>query len=182
MNNKNFIGLIFCAALIIFGCSKDNPMSGELAQSQQESDLSNAKGGTKISGVGFIATDVECDAPGEGALYAIKMTGDLEGCLFTFVDNYKCREDGLYYETGREHFVGTYKGQPGSFWTTYKFEAKYEGCAENGSYLGAEIFGTCQHPIVDGSGEGVFQGVTGRFYIVDLVEAGRYPYRGTLRF
>jgi hypothetical protein len=42
---------------------------------------------------------------------------------------------------------------------TYKFEAKYEGCAPDGSYLGAEILGRCQHPVVNSSGEGVFESV-----------------------
>jgi hypothetical protein len=175
MNNKIF-SVIFCVALMI-GCSKENPVSQQSTQNAQQSDLKKA-GGTQISGVGFIATDVECDVPGEGATYAVKMTGDLKGCLFIFIDSYKCRGNGFYFEKGREHFVGTYKGQPGSFWTTYNFEAKFEGCAENGSYLGAEIFGLCQHPIVEGSGDGVFKGATGRFHMIDLVEAGRYPYRG----
>ena len=43
---------------------------------------------------------------------------------------------------------------------TYKFEARYEDC--DGGPLGAEIFGRCQHPIVAGSGTGVFNGVTGQ--------------------
>jgi hypothetical protein len=48
--------------------------------------------------------------------------------------------------------------------------------------LGAEIFGRCQHPIVNGSGEGVFSGVTGRLDMKDDIEAGNYPYRGHLKF
>jgi hypothetical protein len=74
------------------------------------------------------------------------------------------------------------KDSPGSFWTNYTFEAKYEGCAENGSYVGAEIKGRCQHPIVKGSGTGVFAGVTGRLDMKDDIEAGNYPYRGHFKF
>ena len=110
------------------------------------------------------------------------MTGDLEGCLYTYVDEFKCSPSGTYYEVGREYFVGTYKGEYGTFWTNYKFEAKYEGCAENGSYVGAEIKGRCQHPIVAGSSTGVFEGVTGRLDIKDDIAAGNYPYRGHFRF
>ena len=46
-----------------------------------------AGGATQISGVGFYADDVTCDDPeGEGADYALVMYGDLEGCLYTFVE------------------------------------------------------------------------------------------------
>jgi hypothetical protein len=62
-----------------------------------------------------------------------------------------------------------------SFQTTYKFEAKYEGCAADGAYISAELKGRCQHPIVEGSGTGVFEGVTGRLDMKDDIEAGNYP-------
>ena len=139
-------------------------------------------GASQISGVGFYATTGECDYVTQNAAYAIKMTGDLQGCLYAFIDEYQCSPSGTYREEGREYFVGTYNGQPGTFWTTYKFEAKYEGCSESGAPLGAEIFGRCQHPIVAGSGTGVFNGVTGQINFKDDIEAGNFPYRGSLRF
>jgi len=178
MNNKNLIRPIFCLALILLGCSKDN----SLTQSKQGSVLSNASGATQISGVGFFDATDECGALSQGAAFASTMTGDLEGCLITFVDDFECSPSGTYREVGREHFIGTYKGESGEFWTNYKFEAKYEGCTENGSYVGAEIKGRCQHPIVKGSGTGVFEGVTGRLDFKDDIEAGNYPYRGHLQF
>ncbi len=150
MNNKIFTCLIFCLALMILGCSKDNSVSQKLTQNKQGSVLSNDAGATQISGVGFVYADDPCDALGQGAAYAISM--------------------------------GMYKGQTGTFWTNYKFEAKYEGCAENGSYVGAEIKGRCKHPIVKGSGTGAFEGVTGRLAFIDDVEVGNYPYRGHLQF
>jgi hypothetical protein len=61
---------------------------------------------------------------------------------------------------------------------TYRFEAKYED-VDN---LAGEIFGRCQHVIVDGSGTGVFEGVAGRFNIKDDIAAGDFPYRGHLRW
>ena len=77
-------------------------------------------------------------------------------------------------ETGTEIFVS----EDGTFETTYRFEAKYEDPAN----LVGEIFGRCQHKIVKGSGTGNFEGVTGRIDFKDDVEAGDFPYRGSLRF
>jgi len=176
MNNKTFICLVFCAALTIFGCSKDN------SARQSASDLSNASAATQVSGVGFIYADDPCDAVGQGAAFALTLTGDLEGCDYFFIDEFECSPSGTYREKGRELFVGTYKGQSGTFRTTYRFEGKYEGCPENGEPLGAEIFGRCQHPIVEGSGTGIFEGITGRFNFIDDIEAGNYPYKGHLKF
>ena len=110
------------------------------------------------------------------------MTGDIAGCHYVFIDEFECSPGGTYRESGREHFVGTYNGEAGTFWTTYRFESRYEGCAEGGAALGAEIFGRCQHPIVEGSGDGVFDGVTGRLDFVDDIAAGNFPYRGHLRY
>ncbi|MEO6684099.1 MAG: hypothetical protein ABIN48_14850 [Ginsengibacter sp.] len=190
MNNKILSGLVFCLALSIFGCSKDNIMSPDLTKSNQTVALKNAEvlalknagGAMQISGVGFFPTAGECETLIEGTTYTVKMTGDLQGCLYVFIDDYECSPSGTYREQGREYFVGTYNGKPGTFWTKYKFEGKYEGCAANGAPLGAEIFGRCQHPLVDGSGEGVFKGVTGRIDFKDDIEAGNFPYRGHLKF
>jgi hypothetical protein len=189
MNNKIIIHLIFCLALITLGCSKDHTASQKLTQSEQASVSSTASnvssqavGAAQFSGVGFFdATDV-CSSLSQGATYAVKMTGDLDGCLYIFVDEFECSPSGTYREVGRELFVGTYNGGSGSFRTTYKFESRYEGCSVDGSYLGLEIFGRCQHPIVDGSGDGVFLGVTGRLDMKDDIEAGNYPYRGHIGF
>jgi len=173
--------MIFCLALIMLACSEDEIVSPLSQQSEQELALKDA-GATQVSGIGFFATDTECDTPGQGATFAVLLTGELEGCLFIFVEEFDCSPSGTYREVGRENFIGTYNGEVGSFWTTYKFEAKYEGCADDGSYLGAEILGRCQHPIVKGSGEGVFSGVTGRLDMKDDIAAGNYPYRGHLKF
>jgi len=179
MNNKAFIGLIFCVALV--GCSKDSPLFRDLAQNKQGSALSNVNGATQLSGIGFFDATDECNSPGQGAVYAINMTGDFVGCLYTFIDEFECSPSGTYREIGREYFVGTYNGEAGTFRTTYRFEGKYEGCAE-GTYAGAEIKGRCHHPLVAGTGTGVFEGVTGRLDFKDDIEAGNYPYRGHLQY
>ena len=140
-----------------------------------------AEGATQISGVGFYDvdfTDVTCDDPeGAGADYALVMTGDLEeGCLYAFVETQESSPSGTYRETGTELFVAS--DGSGTFETTYRFEAKYED-VDN---LAGEIFGRCQHPIVEGSGTGIFEGVSGRLDFKDDVETGEFFYRGHLRF
>jgi len=184
MKHKTFISLSFFLAVILFACSKDkNKATQKEIQTEEQSVANNASnsGATQISGVGFYATAGECDYESQNAVYAIKMTGDLKGCLYAFIDDFECSPSGTYREEGREYFVGTYNGQPGTFWTTYKFEVRYEGC-NNGAPEGAEIFGRCQHPIVSGSGTGVFNGVSGQINFKDDIEAGNFPYRGQLRF
>lgn len=181
MKHKTFIYLSFFLSVILFACSKDNnPPSQQEIQPEEQITANNSVGATQISGIGFYATVGECDYESQGAVYAIRMTGDLEGCLYAFIDDFECSPSGTYREVGREYFVGTYNGQPGTFRTTYKFEAKYEDC--EGGPLGAEIFGRCQHPIVAGSGTGVFNGVSGQMNFKDDIQAGNFPYRGRLQF
>lgn len=174
--------LVFTAfTIFFFSCQK-----GINKPSQPEEEIAttanNGNGATQISGIGaYDATD-GCNAAGQGATFALTLTGDLNGCVYVFVDQFECSPSGTYREEGRELFIGTYNGQQGTFFSTYKFEAKYEGCSSDGSYQGLEIFGRCQHPIVEGSGTGVFEGVTGRLDYKDDINAGNFPYRGQLRF
>ncbi len=49
----------------------------------------------------------------EGALFALHLTGDLEGCLFVFPEASDCSPSGTYRESGTELFVGTYNGEEG---------------------------------------------------------------------
>jgi hypothetical protein len=133
-----------------------------------------AGGATQISGVAFFDTRGACDDPeGVGADYALIMTGDLDGCLYEFIVPQKTTPSGIYLETGTELFVAS--DGSGTFETTYRFEAKYD-------LAGGEIFGRCQHPIVEGSGTGIYEGVSGRIDMKDDIEAGNFPYRGHLRW
>lgn len=187
MKTKSIIYFVCSVALIIQGCSHEDTLSSEATQSDLKLKVSETKkqdnpGATQISGVGFFAEAADCDPAAEGADFALLMTGDLEGCLYVFVDEHECSPSGTYREVGRELFVGTYNGETGSFWTDYRFTAKFEGCSDDGFFLGAEIFGRCQHPIQKGSGDGVFEGVTGRLDFKDNVEDHTFPYTGHLKF
>ncbi len=139
-----------------------------------------AEGATQISGVARFADTGECvDPEGEGADYALVMTGDLVGCLYTYVNKpAESSPSGTYRETGTELFVAADSEEDGTFATTYRFEAKYEDVTDPAT----EIFGRCQHPIVEGSGTGIFEGVSGQLFFKDEVESGTFLYRGHLRY
>jgi hypothetical protein len=137
-----------------------------------------AGGATQISGIGSYAASCDPESVEPDADYAILMIGDLQGCLYTYIETAQPSPSGTYRETGTELFVGSYKGESGTFETTYRFEAKYEDVNDPAT----EIFGRCQHPIVEGSGTGSFEGVSGILLFKDDIEAGNFPYRGHLRY
>ena len=100
------------------------------------------------------------------------MEGHLTGCWYSLIESSKTTPGGVYSELGQELFVGSLNGTPGTFTTTYRFEAKL---ASDGS----EVRGRCQHPIVSGSGTGGFAGATGRLDFKDIIEDPiTYVYRG----
>lgn len=172
-------------AILVMGCSTVDSESAETEITLTAVKASASKGATQISGTGYFdnseAPDCD-DSEGEGADFALLLTGDLEGCLYVYVDSHSCSPSGTYRETGTEKFVGTYKGEAGTFMTSYRFEAKYEGCDGDGFFLGAEIFGRCQHPITKDSGSGIFNGVSGRLDFKDDVVTGELPFRGHLKY
>ena len=140
-----------------------------------------AGGATQISGVAFFDGANTCHSENvAGADYALLMTEGLDGCLYTFADEENARRSpsGTYLETGTELFVSSDPERPGTFRTTYRFEAKYEDVNDPTT----EIFGRCQHPIVDGSGTGIYEGVSGELFFKDNVETGEFLYRGHLRY
>jgi hypothetical protein len=135
----------------------------------------SANGATQISGLGVEPPEGECTDLASDL--TLKMTGDLKGCLYITVEEYEISPSGTYRERGSEIFVGTYGGEYGRFETTYLFTAKFDDAGQK--------FGRCQHPIVTGSGEGVFEGVSGRFDIQDNIVGGvavNFPYTGHLRW
>ena len=142
----------------------------------------SAGGATQISGFADLS-GAGCDA-GFGD-FAIGLSGDLEGCNYVTVLTSVCSPRGTYNETGTEYYVivNDEMEEIGTFSTTYRFTAKYTECdQEEGIPGGVEIFGRCQHPIVAGSGTGMFEGVTGRLDYKDYPAINEYPYRGHLRW
>jgi len=183
LGNTRFLALCTSAALaLIAGCSSDSATVAGPDSTVDQEGLGTARhpslltaGASQISGIGSYAEPGACnDTEGVGSDYVLTMTGDLEGCHYVFVETASCSAGGAYTETGTETFVGLYNGAPGTFRTTYLFTAKYRDCAN----LAGEIAGRCQHPIVAGSGEGVFEGFSGRFDMQDDIETGNFPYRG----
>ena len=137
-----------------------------------------AQAATQISGIGYWPGPGQCTDPeGAGADYSVILTGDLQGCHYTFVEISVCSPGETYNETGHEIFVGWYNGERGTFETTYRFTAKYADCEA----FAGEVAGRCTHPIIVDSGRGVFEGMTGRLDLKDDVVAGNFPYRGHLR-
>ena len=133
----------------------------------------NALGATQISGIAYWPNSGQCnDSEGAGSDYAVVMTGDLEGCLYTFVEAAVCSSGGVYNETGNEIFVGQNDGGSGSFGTTYRFTARFSDCAN----VTGELVGRCEHPIMTGSGKGTFEGVAGRIDMKDDIAAGNFLY------
>ena len=104
----------------------------------------------------------------------LRLTGSLEGCLYTGVVDSQSTPSGGYIETGHEMFVGSLNGgEPGTFTTNYRFQGKYE------ADFTVEIHGRCQHPIAAGSGTGGFEGATGRLDFKDIIgDTVTYVYRG----
>ena len=95
---------------------------------------------TQIGGDAVYDTTV-CDSPPEGftSYPGLRLTGSLEGCLYTGVVDSQFTPSGGYIETGQEMFVGSLNGgDDGTFTTNYRLQGEYEG--------DVEIHGRCQHP------------------------------------
>src|SRR4051794_326382 len=59
----------------------------------------------------------------------LRLSGSLDGCWYTHIDKSwdLGPPTGLYFEVGREIFVGSINhGQPGSFSTVYAFESRWD--------------------------------------------------------
>ena len=114
------------------------------------------------------STFSNCGLPGSD--YALSLTGDLEGCLSSFIQGHKCQELGdydLYLEEGREVFVGKFHGKQGRFRTTYTFDGAYAKgfCQSFDPTL--EVGGGCTHPIKGASG--VFADAEGLIKFIDVI-------------
>jgi hypothetical protein len=112
---------------------------------------------------------------------AIKLTGNLEGCLAIFTQHFNCRAlNGFDFSTelGREEFDGKLDGKALKFDTLYTFDAIWPLGSCPTPAAEKEIAGSCIHHV---SGDGV-TGVI-RFYDI-IPTAGKgatnFFYEGTL--
>lgn len=105
-----------------------------------------------------------------GSDVALNMTGDLQGCLSVFVEGFSCTEQDdfdLYFERGREVFVGTWNGKQGSFRTTYTLDGAYaKGFCQSFDFS-LQLAGGCSHK-VDGA-SGAFRKARGLLTFLDVV-------------
>jgi len=157
-------------------------LTGAVLVSWAGASVAAGPANTQISGVGtYDGTSAEPGAcpTTTFSLFTIKMEGSLEGCWYTpEFEVVQETPSGIYQERGAEKFVGCLNSVSGlvgcgSFETTYKFTAKF---GPDG-----EIHGRCQHPIVAGSGTGVFEGATGRVDFKDDVVNECFNYRGHIK-
>lgn len=136
----------------------------------------SGNGNIQLEALGEVAgpgecTDLASDLP-------IKLTGDLEGCLYQYFGPGGFRPSNTYKEIGTEVFVGCLAdGETcGTFETTYVFTGRFSDDQFNG-----QVWGRCQHPIVAGSGTGDFEEATGRLDFKDNVDAGNFSMRGHIK-
>jgi len=138
----------------------------------------SAAGTTQIGGDAVSDTTV-CDSPPEGftSYPGLRLTGSLEGCLYTGLVDSQSTPSGGWIETGHEMFVGSLNGgATGTFTTNYRFQGKYE------ADFTVAIHGRCQHPIAAGSGTDGFEGATGRLDFKDIIgDTVTYVYRGHIK-
>jgi len=127
-----------------------------------------ATGGRTVFVSGNSTFSSDCGV--EGSDYAILLTGNLEGCLSTWVQSFKCRELAdydFYSEAGREVFIGSLRGKQGRFATDYTFDAAYAKGFCKTFNAGLEVGGGCIHTITRGSG--VFRNAEGVITFIDVI-------------
>jgi len=135
-------------------------------------------GTTRVKGLGVF--DNACEPPvgappgNLGDYPPIDLSGNLDGCWYTYVASSRFNPSGTYVEQGSEIFVGCLNGTTcGTFETTYTFTAKYVD-----DTFAEELHGRCHHPIVGGTGD--FANAKGVILFKDDVVNLEYHYRGQI--
>lgn len=128
-----------------------------------------ATGGRSIA-ISGNSTYSDCGVAGSD--FALRMTGNLEGCLSIFVQGSTCKELAdfdHYTERGREAFVGKLRGKQGRFTTNYTVDAAYAKgfCQSKSLDVSLELSGSCIHKIHGRSG--VFTDGEGVFTLFDVI-------------
>lgn len=140
-------------------------------------------GGNGVTQVAGATDAVACDdGPGAWAEpdYAFHISGNLIGCVYGLVTDGRCHPSGMYQEVADEIFVSDADPEDTFemtefFWAKFVFDVTCDF-----DTITAQVFGGCKHPIKAGSGEGAYEGVTGRLDFKDDVDAGIANYTGHL--
>jgi hypothetical protein len=196
--NDQVRGTLFRGARVLMVIALASMMLTGASSAVAGGDKSGDRGGvTKRVFVSGNSTASDCGLPGSD--FALALTGDLEGCWSGFIQDFKCVELAdwdLYFEEGREVFVGEFRGKHGRFRTTYTFEAAYASGFCQSFDLTLEVGGGCTHKIVGKSG--VFANAKGLIKFIDVIAgvtgdpttgefqagtgANNFPYYGRLLF
>ena len=139
--------------------------------------VSAGNGATQVAG----QTDsTPCDTPPPGFEdsqtadgYAFHISGDLTGCIYGVITDARFHPAGTYQEIADEIFVSD-ANSGDTFEMTELYTAKF-----NPDF--SLDFARCKHPIVSGSGNGAFEGVSGRLDFKDDVDTGIAYYKGHLK-
>ena len=149
----------------------------------------SAQGNIQISGRGIADTfpATECtNAPQGFEDFTIVLEGDLMGCLYTSIGTpFEFTPSNVYDERGSEIIEACLDlnrdfacdGDYGTFQTTYHFTSKWEGVP----FFSQQIYGRCQHPIVQGMGTGIFAGATGQLNFRDDVIELDFDWKGHIK-
>jgi len=142
------------------------------------------RGTRQLEGIANFDADGFCDPVADGidaeVFFPLVFDGEgMVGCWYLIPDDVKLVNTtdtgGLLIESGIDIFVGTLDGVPGRFTTTYIFRGKYGDFSDPFS----EIFGFCQHKLVEG--EGAFEGMQGIVHIRDDVTNFNFPWKAQLK-
>jgi len=151
----------------------------------------NAGDSDMVTGTGFVPVGNECDvsnappSPNDTlAVLNMNVTGDLDGCLYSYVLWSTGELRGSYREIGIDIFVGDlyHEGElvgSGTFETFYLFEGEF---ADDNTQT--ELWGGCVHPLVPNRGTGVFQDAGGTLRFTDNVSVSppTFPYKLDLKW
>jgi len=173
MKSNNVRGKSFRSARVLIAIALASVMlaggSAALAGGDKVGGGAASAGGHKkpvfVSGN---STASDCGLPGSD--WAISLTGDLKGCWSAYIQDYRCKElqdYALYFEEGREVFVGKFRGKQGRFRTTYTLEAAYaKGLCQSFDFT-TQVGGGCTHRVFGGSR--VFADAKGLIKFIDVV-------------
>lgn len=131
-------------------------------------------GEMEIKVSGSIDWSTSCTA--YDADYTFGLQGDITGCVYGWLISEEYNEEtGEYQSRDHEIWDVSVAGMSGSWESNESFYAGYDPAT------GDQLWGGCEHPIIEGSGTGDFANVDGEVIFVDDVAAGTAYYHGVVK-